>query len=542
MASALVAPFRSRRASDPEDNDGISGETPPQAAEFTCRAAVLVRVPRGEENIAGELWERHGLQFSQVEDAGQDEAEGMLYRVEVRLQGSRWGALSEAERRVMTALAGRVTAHIGDATLLEPEDTQTAVSTWHVYRKTDWGSGWLRTPAARLWVRVGAADVHRRVRLDGPGTREEALAALRRTPSLGGVAFNDTRHDVRPGIAPAQALRPQDPAPWHTRAFGLPAMTVAAATMLFGWTLAGLGLWWQIALAPLLPATAWRVGTWVADREQHSRAIIWLCGLALVGIMGACGYMARVIFTALGGMPELWRVGLALCGLPVLRGCVYAVRQSWFSRNAAALVPIAVLPLAWVLPWMGRLAQGVYLTVCLGIPLSAANADPLWMYLAGMKPAGLCVIAALCGLAALGWARHFYWVTGSKSYCIATVGTLTVMMMTAAMILGLSSATTAAQRTAAQAAAGHDPSAFFGINARLVCVSPLDEAKTAVQPGPLPTGHPVLAFHSTGDETWLWDPQRAKGTANPADKALRVRTDQIATRPAERGTHTCPAL
>ncbi|MEU1003755.1 hypothetical protein [Streptomyces tibetensis] len=76
-------------------------------AEFTCRAAVLVCVPRGEENIACELWERCGLLFSQVEDAGQDEAAGMLYRVEVRLQGSRWGALSEAERRVMTALAGR---------------------------------------------------------------------------------------------------------------------------------------------------------------------------------------------------------------------------------------------------------------------------------------------------------------------------------------------------------------------------------------------------------------------------------------------------
>lgn len=319
-------------------------------------------------------------------------------------------------------------------------------------------------------------------------------------------------------------------------------MAVGAAAMLFGWVLAVSGMWWQIAFVPLLLASAWWVGSWVADREQHSRAIIWLCGLALVGIAGFIGFLARVLFTMLGGVPDLWRVGLVLCGLPVLRGCMYALRLSWFSRNAAALVPIAVLPLAWVLPWMGRLAQGIYLTVCLGIPLSAANVDPLWMYLAGMKPAGFCVIAALCGLAALGWSRHFYWFIGSKSYCIATFGTLTVMMMAAALLLGLSSATTAAQRTAAQAAAGRDPSAFFGISARLVCVSPLDKAKTAVQPGPLPTGHPVLAFDATGDETWLWDPQRAKGTANPAEKALRVRTDQIATRPAESGARTCPPL
>lgn len=107
-------------------------------------------------------------------------------------------------------------------------------------------------------------------------------------------------------------------------------------------------------------------------------------------------------------------------------------------------------------------------------------------------------------------------------------------------MLGLFSATAAADRTAAQAAAGHDPSSFFGISARRVCVSPLDEAKTAVQPGPVPTGHPVPAFDVTGDETWLWDPQRARGTADLTRKTLRVRTDQIAARPAARRTRTCP--
>lgn len=50
---------------------------------------------------------------------------------------------------------------------------------------------------------------------------------------------------------------------------------------------------------------------------------------------------------------------------------------------------IAVLPVAWVLPWMGRLVQAIYLTVCLGIPLSAANVDPVWTYLAGVRPACL---------------------------------------------------------------------------------------------------------------------------------------------------------
>ncbi|WP_332880925.1 hypothetical protein [Streptomyces sp. NBC_00564] len=543
MASAFVAPFRSRRAAVPPDGDGdSSGEVPAQPGDFTHRAAVLVHVPSGmQEGIARELWERCGLLFSRMDDDGRGDAI-VWYRVEVRLLGSRWGALNEAERRVTAALAGRVTAHIGDAALLEPEGVPMAASTWHMHRKIDWGSGWWRTRAARLWVQVGGADVHRRVRLDGAGTRETAVAALRQRPDLGGVTFDDEIHEVRPGIASAHALRSQDPAPWHTQAWGLPAVAVGAAVMLFGWMLAGLDLRWQVALVPLLPAAAWWVGPWFADPERHSRMITWLCGLAMVAGAGLSGFMIRAISAVLGSVGGLWSAALILCGLLVLRGCTYALRQSWISRNAAALLSVAVLPLPWVLPWMGRLAQGVYLTVCLGVPLAAANVDPLWMYLAGVKLAGLCIAALLCGLAGLGWARHFYWITGSRMYCIAVFGTLTAVMTVVALIVGLSSATAAADRTAAQAAAGQDPSPFFGISSRLVCVRPLDATNTAVQPGPLPTGHPVVAFDVTGDETWLWDPRRENGTADLAKRALRVRTDQIVTRPAGRGARACPPL
>ncbi|MFG2795188.1 hypothetical protein [Streptomyces pseudovenezuelae] len=146
----------------------------------------------------------------------------------------------------------------------------------------------------------------------------------------------------------------------------------------------------------------------------------------------------------------------------------------------------------------------------------------------------------LCGLAALGWCRHFFWIAGSRTYCLAVFGSFTAMLMVVAALVGLSSATSGADRTAAQAAAGQDPSRYFGISARRVCVRPLDAVNTAVQPGPLPTGYPVVAFAATGDETWLWDYQRAKGSADLANGALRVRTDQVAIQPAARGTRTCP--
>lgn len=532
MANTPIPPLGFRRASGP---DGA----PPPTGDFTQRAAVVVQVPDQEETIAREQLERHGLLFSRLSEAPREDGTALL-RVEVRLLGSRWGALSEAERRVMKALTGRVTTRLGDAELLVPENGPPAASTWHVHRKVDWGSRWWQTRAARLWEQVGAADVHRRVRLDGPGTQEQAMTALARAPDLGGAALGRD-YGVRPALASAPAVRPQDPPAWYTRVLGLPVLAVWAAVMLCGWVLAGLAAWWQVALAPLILAAAWGVGPWIADRERHPRAVVWLCGLALTGSAGLCGYAIRALSVWVEGI-SLWKpMVLLLCGLLVLPGCVYALRQSWFSRNAATLLTVAVLPLAWVVPWMGRLTQGLYLSVSLGVPLAAANTDLLWTYLAGLQLTLWCTGAAVCGLAALGWARHFYWITGSKAYGIAVIGLMTALMVLVALIGGVFSAATAAQRTAAQAAAGLDPARFFGITARLVCVIPLDAAKTAVQPGPLPTGHPVVVFGTTGDETWLWDPRRARDSDDLADRALRVRTDQVITRPAAEGARSCPA-
>lgn len=89
MASALFAPIRFRRASDPDGEGGADG-APPPTGEFTQRAAVLVQVPGQEEAVAREQWERRGLLFSRVGDAPQENG-AALFRVEVRLLGSRLG-------------------------------------------------------------------------------------------------------------------------------------------------------------------------------------------------------------------------------------------------------------------------------------------------------------------------------------------------------------------------------------------------------------------------------------------------------------------
>ncbi len=250
----------------------------------------------------------------------------MLYRVEVRLQGSRWGALSEAERRVMAALAGRVTAHLGDATLLEPEGAQTAASTWHVYRQTVWGPAW----AARLWVQAGAADVHRRVRLNSRAPARRLWRPFACGRPWG--AWSLTRTGMTcgpPSPPPIPCVR--SACPWHARALGLPGMAVGAAVVA-GWALAGLGLWWQIGLAPLLPLSAWWVGPWIADRERHSRLIVWLCGLALVGSASFCGFMIRLMSPALESVGVLRPTG----GL--------TVRAAGTARLFIRAAPELVLP------------------------------------------------------------------------------------------------------------------------------------------------------------------------------------------------------
>jgi hypothetical protein len=113
-------------------------------------------------------------------------------------------------------------------------------------------------------------------------------------------------------------------------------------------------------------------------------------------------------------------------------------------------------------------------------------------------------------------------------------------MMLVALVGGLSSASTAApsampHRPWPDTTSLPSPGSPSGGSVTL-----LDVTKTAVQPHPLPTGHPGVAFGATWDETWLWDPQRAQGTSELADKALRVRTDQIATRPADQEALSCP--
>ncbi|MFJ8955288.1 hypothetical protein ACIRO1_34870 [Streptomyces sp. NPDC102381] len=537
MASSPVDPLRFRRGSgSPGDGDG-SGEVRPQTRSFTQLAVVFVHVAAGEdENIACQQWGRDGLLCSRLDEDGSGERDNALYRVEVRLLGSRWGALSEAERRVAAALSGRVTAHIKDTMLVEPAGVPMVNSTWSVHRKIDWGNGWWRTRAAQLWVRMGAADMNRRLHLEGEGTRAEALEALRRRPDLGGLVFNERLHDVRCRFASTVAAAGRGLSLWRSLVLVFSGVAGGTAASL-GWTLTGVEVWWQVGFAVLLPAAVWKVGSYLVGHDRRSRLVIWLIGFLIAEV---CCLLMRMMSTVLGAASGFGPAVVVLCGIPVLVGCIYALRQSWVSRNVAALLPIAVLPLPWVLPWMGRLAQGVYLTVCLGVPMSAVNADPLGMYLAGVMPAGLCIAAAACGLAILGWARHFYWVPAAKTYCLVLTGMFTTLLIGVALLLGLSSATEAASRAATQAKAGHVPASFFGINTRLVCVNPLDKAEVAVQPGPLPTGHPVLAFDASGDETWLWDPQRGKGTTDLAERALRVRTDQIATRPAGRGARSCP--
>ncbi|WP_329296719.1 hypothetical protein [Streptomyces pseudovenezuelae] len=66
----------------PSWRDGESeGEMPPQAGDFTHRAAVMMRVPAGtQEATACELWGRYGLLFSRLE-AAEDDAT-VPYRVD----------------------------------------------------------------------------------------------------------------------------------------------------------------------------------------------------------------------------------------------------------------------------------------------------------------------------------------------------------------------------------------------------------------------------------------------------------------------------
>lgn len=332
---------------------------------------------------------------------------------------------------------------------------------YRVIRRPGAGTGW-RDRLARWWAACGGRGAHRLLRVPGGLTREAVERELAERP-LGGRTFTSEAYELRP--APPETEEEATAVEGRrtaSRVRVLPGAAVAAAAVL-GWAaLDGTGLlWWPLTAAALFCAP----------------------------------------------------------------GVYFALRDSWFSRNAVWLVPLA-LPVGWSLvTWLGRLMQALYLDR-FGIPSgSVRSAGDLWPYAAAAEPLGLALGFVLFFTAVAGWLRHVHIAKGDNRLALVA---LTVLLSAAfaatALFTGVRDADRAAREAATAAHRGHAPAAYFGVRGTLMCVVPVGEGPVPVENGPVPAGHAVLSFGASGDWIWLWDPDRSQ--------ALSVRREDVQLLPA----------
>ncbi|MFJ4824821.1 hypothetical protein ACIP5L_16250 [Streptomyces bacillaris] len=211
----------------------------------------------------------------------------------------------------------------------------------------------------------------------------------------------------------------------------------------------------------------------------------------------------------------------------VLYGLGCALVHSWFSRNANWAVPALVPALALSLPWFGGLLHTVYLENGFYVPTDAIHVSVYSTYAASLKPVCLALGLAAVVLALAGWMRHYHQWIHARAMVRIGVPLMSLFVIGIALAAGLAGAEAAAAQARTTAAAGTVPAAYYGVQGRLVCVTPLGE-ETPVFNGPLNTARPQLTFGTSGDLVWLWDSQRAE--------SLSVRLEDVAITEARANT------
>ncbi|MGE7391779.1 hypothetical protein ACQKM2_40555 [Streptomyces sp. NPDC004126] len=357
----------------------------------------------------------------------------------------------------------------------------------------------------------------------------------------GGAPFDDELHDLRLSIGPgprSEVGEPSSPSTGYRRFGPLALMFLAGLVPLAcAWALSSFSSPWRFLalLAPL--ASFGPVGYWISSNEPRPPLLRLAWGAILVG--GFTWVCHQWLVNSPGGLgAQLWGLSQGLLILATAVGCWHAFTRSWLSRNVLLLLPVLLAPLPFVLPWVGSFLHTVYLEEVLGIPEPAVHVAFYWRYFVALEPVALTFAITLVFVSLYGWAKYF-------NLHVTHSAMLKVMFPLIVLLAGLGVADrtlkevqAAAERAYLAAARGEEPPGYFGLNGRLVCVRPVEPDKPIpVQPGPPPTGRPVLVFPQAGDELWVWDPSPERGRSS-GDHAVRMRAEDVSLYPAT-GT-SCP--
>ncbi|QIB42819.1 hypothetical protein [Streptomyces aureoverticillatus] len=507
-------------------------EVPLPIEEFDQRVELVVRVPKRprDQMLAKALCEQRGWAIRPAgEEEDLDRREGQTsYVIEVRLLGSRWGAETGARQRLLEIVGRHVNVTIAGGSRVRAAESEPVVI-WRVYRNSSWrhrrGLGWL----ASLRAQSGLADEQCTVGVPpsvGKAEVRERLGQQR----LGGFEFDASRHDVRKSVGPKANEVPEERHVWwHGRRGVVLRLTVASLFMFYGWLAYDRALLGQLIMLAPVAVAAWFAGDWYMSNQRRPWLLRWAAGMTiLVGSM-APGYMWHQQ-NPYGVVAQIKTVLLTFVLLALLwcvpRGCWFAVRNTWISKHAIGLLTVLVLPLPWVLPFVGSFLQFEYLEDTFGIPADSVSVPIYWTGASALLPVLGCIGLLLPPLALYGWARHFHWAW-EKSIVSMVSALVALVLLAAGAYASMSRTVDAARRAARDAVSATSPAPYFGIEGRRVCVEPLKD-KLSVKNGPLPADRPLLTFSTDGDVLYLWDPVRARERGGP-DPVMSLRSAEVST-------------
>ncbi|MFH8533931.1 hypothetical protein ACH4GE_36630 [Streptomyces tendae] len=511
-------------------------------AEFDERVDLLFRTPQRERDrlLAKVLCEQQGWAIRpacEQEDPGRPEDQA-AYVVEVRLPGSRRRAETGARRRLLEVVGKHVSVTVVGGSLVRARASEPLV-TWRVFREPGWrsrrGLGWL----ASLCAHSGLRDEQRTIDV-APSVTEPEVRELFGRQRLGGFDFDESRHGVRKSIGPKTEATEEDTRTWwHTRQGAVFRGALALLLMFYGWLAYDRFLLGRLAMFAPLAVAAWFIGTWYMSNQRRPWPLRWAAGILLLVGCATPGFVwhqqnpygvavqVRSILLTFAAMALLWYVP---------RGCWFAIRQTWISRHAAGLLTVLVLPLPWVLPFVGSFLQFLYVEDTFGIPADSVAAPIYWTGACALLPTLVCMGLLLPPLALIGWARHFHWVWEKSMVSVTSAITAVVLVVTGGLAF-MDRTSDAAQHAARDAVNATAPDSYFGIQGKRMCVRPL-KTGLSVHNGPLPTDHPLLSFSTDGDVLYLWDPLRASARGGP-DPVVSVRSAEVSTYAVSDGERRC---
>lgn len=480
-------------------------------ARYDQRVQALIEVRGGERDWqeAERVFEEHGWPVIGHEPDADDPATRRMYSVEVRLYGAASRAAVGAAWRVeQAAKAARVEMYTRRAKLMARD--LRSYPAWWVFSTA--GRQLPMRRGGRLGVTAGLRDT---------GVLVVGLprAALR-------MARSDGRTDV--------AVRPTS-GPWRERSVwgrtkALPILLFMACV-----TLLALVTWmgsqypehkrgWDIAFLVVLGVCMWPASAFYryGNPSHRSAAAITTAGgfllLGLTLLKQDDGFVWANILTVPLAM-------VAIYGLWLL------VRQWTWGEWVTWAVPLVVSVAVTSVVGAGSVLHALY-AKALGMSADDLDVPGYWQAASALK---LLTYLSLMLLAPAVWgiAKHFHCVRSGEQFN----GVLYVVLLGVILLgvgkLAWSSASSAAEATAAAAAKGEQPPSYFGVEPEWTCV------ELAVPPAELPGEggrihpyRPYLAFGVAGGDAVLWDARTGKPLKVPAGKVRLV--------PAKSAGERCP--